>query len=328
MPRTGTPVKFCAALAAFLLSLSACGRGTTQSAPVIGVNQFMQHPLLDAAFKGMSDELNRLGVVGPTGSTLDVKNANGDQNVAQQINRQFLDRKVQMIVALGTPSAQSACKMTKSVPIVFGVITDPVAAGIADSIDHPGGNKTGTSDRWPYEAQVGLIRQIVPSAKRVGLIMNPAESNTAASLAFIRPLLKQAQLEAVEVPVANTSEVLAAAQSLVGRVDVLLVPGDNTVIAAMASVVKVANDRKIPLFVGDIASVEQGAVATYGNNYYEIGRATARLVQQVLAGRKSPGEIPVAVAAEADLVVNLKAAAAQGVTIPLALVSQAKRVIK
>jgi len=292
----------------------------------IGVNQFMQHPLLDQVAKGLKDELTDAGISTRHGDTITLKNANGEESVAVQINKQFVDQKVDLIVALGTPSAQSACKTTTTIPIVFGAITDPVQAGIADSLQRPGGNKTGTSDRWPFEQQVALIKQIVPNAKRVGIVLNPAESNTEASMSYIRPALKQNGLQAVEVPVANTSEVYAAAKSLVGRCDVLLIPGDNTVIAAIDTLVKVARENKIPLLGGTEDLVKKGSIATYASDYYQIGRTTGKIVIQILKEGKQPGTIPVAVAEESVLVVNEKAAAQQGARIPQELLAKAKKV--
>jgi len=292
----------------------------------IGVNQFMQHPLLDQVAKGLKDELTDAGISTRHGDTITLKNANGEESVAVQINKQFVDQKVDLIVALGTPSAQSACKTTTTIPIVFGAITDPVKAGIADSLQQPGGNKTGTSDRWPFEQQVALIKQIVPNAKRVGIVLNPAESNTEASMSYIRPALKQNGLQAVEVPVANTSEVYAAAKSLVGRCDVLLIPGDNTVIAAIDTLVKVARENKIPLLGGTEDLVKKGSIATYASDYYQIGRTTGKIVIQILKEGKQPGTIPVAVAEESVLVVNEKAAAQQGARIPQELLAKAKKV--
>ncbi len=306
-----------------------CSKAQDVGKKIIGVNQYMEHPLLDEANKGMMDELQKQGITENNNYFIEYRNAGGDQPTAVQINSQFVNQKVAMIVALGTPSAQSACKATQTIPVVFGVITDPVASGLAESESAPGGNKTGTSDRWPYEKQIGLINQICPNAKRIGIVLNPGESNTEASMKYIRPLLKTNGLEAIEVPVANSSEVMQAAKSLVGRCDVMLVPGDNTVIAAISSIVTVANENNIPLFAGDEDSVKKGALATYGNNYYEVGVATGKIIAKIFKEHVSHiGSIPVAVATDADLIINLKAAQKQGIQVPEALITQAKQVIK
>lgn len=294
----------------------------------IGINKFVDHPLLDDVIRGIQDELGSQGFKKENGTKIIVQNAAGDTNIALQINKQFIDRKVSILVPVATPAAQSAVKLTKTIPIVFGAITDPVEAGLADSLDKPGGNKTGTSDQWPYRAQMELIRQLVPKAKTIGLVFNPGESNSQASLKHIRPALEALGFKIVEVPVSNTAEVYGAVQSLVGRCDVILVPADNTVTSAFDSVVKVANENRIPLFAGNIPDVEKGAIATYGVNYYQVGRATGKLVAKILKEKANPGQIPVVRETNADLVINLKAAEKQGVTVPEELISKAARVIK
>jgi len=296
---------------------------------IIGVNQFMEHPLLDEAREGMMAEFAANGITEENGYSFVYRNAGGEQTTANQINTQFVDQDVDMIIALGTPSAQSACNATQTIPVIFGIITDPVASGLAETEEHPGGNKTGTSDRWPYELQIGLIKEICPEAQIVGIVLNPSESNTEASMNYIRPLLEQNGMTTVEVPVANSSEVMSVAQSLVGRCDVMLIPGDNTVIAAISAIVQVANENDIPLFAGSESSVESGAIATYGNDYYQIGVATADIAIPVLTGEITDvGSIPVAVSTEASLIINLNAAAEQGVVVPQSLVEQAVTVIE
>jgi len=310
-------------LATFMLG--GCQDKKQTGAFKIGINQFMQHPLLDQTEKGLLDELTAAGISHDKGSVITLKNANGDESIAVQINKQFSDDKVDVIVALGTPSAQSAIKTTSTIPVVFGAITDPVKAGIAVTLAQPGGNKTGTSDRWPFEKQVALIKKIVPSAVKVGIILNPAESNTEASMSYIRPALQKEGLVSVEVPVANTSEVYGAAKSLVGRCDVFLVPGDNTVISAFDTLVKVSREAKIPIIGGSDDLVIKGSLATYAGDYYQVGRATGKIVVQILKEKKNPGTIPVAVAEKAKLVVNEKEAAGLGIKLPVDLLEEAKK---
>lgn len=305
--------------------LGGCQDKKKAGAYKIGINQFMQHPLLDQTAKGLNDELAAAGISADKGSVMSVKNANGDESVAVQINKQFADDKVDVIVALGTPSAQSAVKTTQTIPVVFGAITDPVKAGIAASLANPGGNKTGTSDRWPFEQQVALIKKIVPKAVKVGIILNPAESNTEASMSYIRPALQKEGLTAIEVPIANTSEVFGAAKSLVGRCDVFLVPGDNTLISAFDTLVKVAREAKKPIIGGSDDLVQKGSLATYAGDYYQVGRATGKIVAQILKEKKAPGTIPVAVAEKSKLVINEKAAAELGITLPADLVAESKK---
>lgn len=310
------------------LFLTGCGESDSSTKmKTIGINQYMEHPLLEQAREGMMLELNKLGINEQNGYKIIYRNAGGDQPTAVQISNQLVNQKVDMIVAIATPAAQSACKATKTIPVIYTTITDPVASGLADSENAPGGNKTGVSDRWPYDKQIALIRKLCPDAKTVGIILNPSESNSEASMKYIRPELKKNGLQWLEVPVANSSEVMGAARSLVGRCDAIYSPPDNTVVAAASTLVKVANENKIPFFAGNVSTVELGAIATYGNNYYQIGAATARLIAKVFKENiKDTGSLPVIVDSDAELVINRSAAQKQGVKIPEELLKQAKKV--
>lgn len=299
---------------------------------VIGINQFSPPSEDYCAYEGIIDELKEAGISEETGSKIVLKYANGDQVVAFQINKQFVDSNVDLIVALGTVVAQTACKLTKTIPIVY-LVLDAVKAGIADSLERPGGNKTGTSAEWAYEKMAELIRRLVPSAKKVGVPINPADGGAEAFMDHIRPLLKKHGMDVVEAPVASTAEVYGATKSLVGRCDAFLIAADHIVVSATNAVVKVANTNKIPLFSASPSSVERGAVASYGStsyqkdrarsNYYQSGRVIGKIILQILKEKKDPGTIPVTVSTVGDLILNLKAARLQGVSIPEEILKEA-----
>jgi len=302
-----------------MVFLTGCGdkndrASATQSAKggvlekIIGVNQYVQHPILDAVLKGFLDRLN-----GESGLRVVVKNSNGDALSCQQINEQFVQSKVAVLVAFGTPAAQSAINVAGDIPVVFGAITDPIGAKLADTLQRPGGKKTGTTNRWPFEDQVALVRKVMPLAKRLGLVVNPGEANCEAGMAVIRAEAKKAGFEVIESPVANSSEVRAAVESLRGKVDVMLVSPANTVFSAIDTLMGVAKEGGIPVFGGDETAVSRGSIATYGFSNAEVGRETAEVVLRVLQGNVPPGEIPVARPPNAKLFVNAAAAAAAGV---------------
>lgn len=312
---------------ALLLGLSGAGCGPAQKAPTftIGINQYMHHPLTDSVAKGILDEFNDEGITAANGYKVTLKNANGDQAVAVQINKLFVRDKVDLLIPIATPAAQSACKETTSIPIVFAAITDPVKAGIADSLERPGKNRTGMSNRWPFEKQIGLIKQIVPKAQNVGLVINPSEANSQAGMSYIRPALQAAGLRAVEVPVASSSEVLNAAKSLVGRCDVLLVTPDNTLISGFDALIKVARENKIPIIGGTEDLVKKGSLASYAPDHYRLGRATAKMAIEILRTDKDPGSVPVLMDKDAPLIINEAEATKIGISIPETLRSAAKR---
>lgn len=294
---------------------------------IIAVNLFVHHPNIEAVYQGFKEVVEIWARREKRTVRYDFQNATGDVSIATQIARKQAAQKPDLILAVGTPSVQASKRVTMKIPIIFGAMTDPVSAGVVKSMDAPGTNCTGTSDIGPYDEQLGLIRSLFPNAKALGVIRNPGEANSVASMRIIDKSLLKYKFLKIEAPVSNTSEVLLAAQSLVGRCDIFYMPADNTVLSALDAVVNVARANKIPLFVGDEGSVEMGAVATIGIDYLQLGRATGEIAVKVLKGTP-PGTIPVAFGTATRLVVNLEAARQQGVSFPPALLEKAKVVKK
>jgi putative tryptophan/tyrosine transport system substrate-binding protein len=323
------------AIGLLALSLSSCGPGTisggadTQQAqakiPSIAVTQIVEHPSLNAVRDGLQAGLAEAGF--DAGKTLNWQwqSAQGNPATAVQIAKNFAGDAPTAIVAISTPSAQAAATAIASATqtaLVFAAVTDPVAAKLVPSWEKPGGQITGVSDRAPVEKHLALIQQILPQAKRIGTIYNAGESNSLASVAELKIKAKAQNLSIVEVTIANSSDVSTAAKSLVGQVDVIYIPTDNTVASALESALKVGVDNKLPIFSGDNDSVKRGAIGSVSFNYFEMGKQTARLTARILKG-ESPATIPVEVPAKTELALNLKAAAAMGVTIPEAIVQSA-----
>jgi len=216
---------------------------------------------------------------------------------------------------------------TRDIPIVFTAVTDPVAAQIVANRDHPGANVTGLSDMSPLADHVALIKEILPNVKKLGFIYNPGEANSVSLLTRMKEVVGPAGIELVESPATKSSEVQQAALALVGKVDAIYIPTDNTVVSAFEAALGVATENKIPLFAGDTDTVKRGAIATIGFNYHDIGIATGKIVARVLKGEK-PGDIAVSFASGTDLVVNKGAAAKLGVTVPDAVLKRAGTVIE
>jgi putative ABC transport system substrate-binding protein len=182
------------------------------------------------------------------------------------------------------------------------------------------------SDLSPIGLHLDLIKQIAPDTKRLGVIYNPGEANSVTLVEVVKKEAPARGLKIVEAAAPRSADVLPAAQSLVGRVDAIYVPTDNTVVTALEAVVKVGTDNQLPVFAGDTDSVPRGAIAALGFNYYDLGRQTGKIVARVLAGA-NPGDIPVEGVQITELYLNPNAAAAMGVTIPPELLQRAKFVI-
>lgn len=318
-----------ATLAVFLMAFSGCdNRSASTKQPLrIGITQIATDPGIDAIRKGFLDEMGQLGYQEGKNVIYIQSNAQGDMPTAQSIAQNLAQQHCNLIFAITTPSAQTVAQAIKGteIPLVFGAVTDPVSAGLVTTKERPGGNITGTSDQWPVDKQFDLLLQLVPNVKKVGLVYNPGEANSESNVKVVEAVCKARNLELIKVPVANTSEVLTAAQSLVGRCDAFYVPADNTVIAAMEAVVKVSEQNKIPLLPGVSSNVKQGGFGTLGPDYYDIGVESAKIADQVLKGKKA-GEIPVATAERFEYFFNKRSAATTGVTIPEDLLKKAAKV--
>ncbi|KXG78757.1 hypothetical protein AN618_00950 [Fervidicola ferrireducens] len=293
----------------------------------IGISQFVEHPALDAARDGFIDGLKEAGFEEGKNVTFVIENAQGDFPTAQTIANKFVGEKVDMILAIATPSAQAAANATKDIPILITAVTDPVAAGLVKSLEKPETNVTGTTDMNPVKEQLELLKEILPDAKNVGILYNAAEANSKVQVDLAKKAAEELNLTIHEATVASSSEVNQAVQSLSGKVDAIYAPTDNTIASAIGAVVKVCNDAKIPVIAAERGMVEGGALATLGIDYYLLGKQTGAIAARVLKG-ENPAEIPVEGSKEYKLIINKKAAERLGIKIPDAVMAKADEIIE
>lgn len=329
-------IRWLSALASVLLFTVACsqegGNGSPglqpSQIPTIGVANYGAHPILDVIVEAFKARLKERGYEEGKSIQIIWKSIEGDVNLASAVAQSFLNSKVRLIVPITTPVSQAVYKVGKGkIPIVFSGVTDPVGAGLVSSWGNtPGSGITGTSDRWPYAEQLDLIKSILPTATRVGFPYNPGEANSQYALSQVIPLAQARGMTITPTAVTSTGEVRKAIESLVARgVDAIYVSSDNTVMAGFEAVLKVAQERKVPVVVGESANVERGGLATYSVDYRKLGSATADLVIQVLNGQE-PGMIPVVTFQGEEFYVNLDAARKMGVKLDPALLNKAKKV--
>jgi putative ABC transport system substrate-binding protein len=295
--------------------------------PTVAVTAIVEHPALDAVRDGVRDALAAEGFRDGMEIRFLYESAQGNPAIAAQIASQFVGNNATVIVPISTPSAQAVLAATSTIPIVFSAVTDPVAAGLVTDILHPGGNITGTSDLTPVDRHVALMKEIQPDLTAIGVIYNPGETNSVVLVDLLKAAAAELGLTVVEATAVNTANVQAAAQSLVGRVQAIYIPTDNTVVSAIDAVIGVAEEADIPLYAGDTATVVVGAVASIGFNYYEHGLQAGHIVARILRG-ENPGDIPVEFATGGDLFVNPGAAARMGLTIPQAVIDRAATVVQ
>ena len=314
------------ASATLALMLAGLGSASAQTQNV-AITAIVEHPALDAVQQGIRQGLTDAGYAEGADVAYTFESAQGNPATAAQIARQFVGAAPDVIVAISTPSAQAAAAATTDIPIVFSAVTDPVAAQLVESIEAPGGNITGVSDMSPVGDHIALIREITPDVARLGFLYNPGEANSVATLDALRTAAEAAGMDIVEAAANRSADVQAAARSLVGNVDAIYIPTDNTVVSALEAAVGVANEAQIPLYAADTDSVARGALAAVGFDYFDVGVQTAGIVDRILKG-EDPGTIPVLFAAGTDLQVNQATADAIGLTLPQAVLDRASEVIQ
>lgn len=295
------------------LLLSACSNAESDEAGSsdeksykVGISQFVTHPSLDSATDGFKKALEEEGL----SVEYDEQNANGDQTTVQTIAANLAGDNADLIFANATPSALAALNATKDIPIIFTSVTDPVVAQLVQSMEEPGGNVTGTADMHPdaIPNTVKFIHENFPDAT-IGTVYSAGEPNSVVQVEIMREAAKGLGMNApVESTVATSAEVKQATESLVGKADVIFIVTDNTVVSALESVVQVANEKDIPLFVGELDSVDRGGFAAYGFSYEDIGYEAGIMAAQILKGEKQPSEIPAQYPQNLKLVINKKAA--------------------
>ncbi|WP_127129560.1 ABC transporter substrate-binding protein [Georgenia sp. SYP-B2076] len=324
-----------AALLASSLLLAACGTDTSgdsspkaagkEGAVEIGITQIVSHPSLDAAREGFKEALADGGYVEGEDVTYDEQNAQGDQATATSIASKFATDGKDLVLAIATPTAQAAAQAITDTPIVITAVTDPVEAGLVDSLEKPGGNITGTSDKNPVEEQLGLLKELRPDAKTVGIVYSSGEVNSQVQVDMAKEAAKSLGLEIEVATITTSGEVQQAAQSL--DVDAFYVPTDNAVVSALESLIQVAETKQVPVIAAEGDSVERGGVATYGIDYTELGRQTGEMAIKILKGA-DPATMPIETQKTLKLVVNPAAAERMGVTIPQAMLDRADTVVK
>ncbi|MBX9936333.1 MAG: ABC transporter substrate-binding protein [Burkholderiaceae bacterium] len=307
------------------------GQTLAQSKIRIGVTQIVSHAALDADQKGFEAALASAGFKEGVNLSYLRHNAQGSLEQASVIAQTLVRERVDLIHSIATPTTQAVVQATRSIPIVFSSITDPVGAGIVPQRSErgqaSGSNVTGVSDLWPVVLQMETYAKMAPQAKQWGTIYNPTEVNSVTHTKAMRAAAQQLGLELIEVKISRSSEVGPAATSLVGKVQAFAITSDNTTVANLEALVAVANQHRIPLFAGDVDSVARGAVAAYGLDYFLVGYAAGKKAALVLKGAPV-GSIPWGPVEKFSLALNLRAAKAQGVTIAPALLKKADKVLE
>ena len=264
----------------------------------IGVVQLVEHQALDAANKGFVDGLASKGFVEGKNVKFDFQNAQADQSNLRNIATRFTGNKVDLIGAIATPAAQTMANATNKIPIVATAVTDFEIAKLVKSNDKPGTNVTGSSDMAPISSLLELIVKIYPNAKNVGVMYSSSEINSERQVQIFKEEAKQ------------------AAQSLVGKVDLIYTPTDNTIASAVPALIKITEKAKLPVFAGEGGEVKGGATAAIAIDYYELGKIAGTMAADILEGKAKPETMPIQYQKNFKTVFNETAVKNLGLTIP------------
>jgi len=297
---------------------------TLISLPVIGITQIIEHPSLDGEREGVIDTLAKAGYIDGQTVKIVYQNAQGNLGTATQIINQIIGQNPKVILAISTPSAQAALApcLAHNIPLVFSAVTDPVEAKlIKDLVKRPEA-VTGVSDHLPIESQLNLVQGFVPGLKTLGIIYNAGEINSVKMVKVLQEESAKHNIQIVEAVAGKTSDVATAMNSLIGKVQAVYIPNDNTAVAAMSSIVQIAEKYKLPVFAGDTGSVAAGAVATQGYDRFFLGKKAGEIILEILNGTPA-GDIPIATNHPLSLTVNKDSLEKMGTAIPPELLKSA-----
>ena len=302
-----------------VLSLSACGAKKDDSTIKVGILQLMTHGSLDEAREGMKDYLKENGY---DNIEYVYQNPEGDQSNLTTMADSLVNGDCDVIVAIATPCAQVLMNTNVDTPIVGTAITDYVSAGLVKSNEEPGSYITGVSDYFSSDKQVALIKELVPSISKVGILYTSSETNSELQADEMLKALEAAGIESVvkTTPDKNTtSETITALAK--ENVELIYIPTDNNLAASMGSVLQSAEEYKLPVVVGAAAMVSDGGLANVGIDYYELGKLTGEVVKKVLEGGDT-ATMPIVYEDSGKVYYNSKVAERIGYTIPESIIEK------
>lgn len=277
----------------------------------IGVLQLTQHTALDKVNEGFVAAIEDSGL----NVQLDQQNASGDQSACQTIAQMLVDSGNDLIFAIATPAAQAVAGMTDEIPIVVSAVTDPAESGLVESNEKPNCNVTGTSDLTPVKAQIDLLQKLLPDARTVGILYSSAEANSEIQAEMAKEALEEAGIQYKDYTVSSTNEIQTVVESMIGNVDAIYTPTDNTIASGYATVAMIANENKIPTICGESGQVDEGGLVTYGVDYYELGYMAGEQAVDILANGADIASMPIEYMDNADceLKINEDTAAELGI---------------
>ena len=317
--RSKTRVHF-VILAAFtaglFLLVNSCSTSHKSSVFKIVLIQYNDSPLSELSQEGIKEGLKQSGLTEGTDYSMKVYNAQGDISTLNLIFDAVINEKPGLVFVTSTPTLQIAVKKIRDIPVVFSVVADPVLAGAGSSFEEHLPNITGISTMGDYSGMIDLIKLILPEAKKIGTIFAPGEINSVRNMEDLKKNAVSAGIELISVPVTSSAEVADAAMSLTAmKPGIVCQIVDNLTSVSIASILKVCNDRNIPMFGFISDQAEKGAVVVLSRDYKQAGIDAVRLAKKIMDGSE-PSLIPFEFVSKTNILINQEAAAKYGITIP------------
>jgi ABC-type uncharacterized transport system substrate-binding protein len=283
---------------------------------------FGPNPVTEVTLTGLKARLRERGFEEGKNLVIRADHAHGDISLIPSILQKLDESDADLIVTFSTPCLTAASSVVKNKPVVFTEVYDPIAAGAGTSVTDHRPHVTGVGSFPPLEKVVAATRQLVPNLQSVGAVYNSSEANSRKVMLVARELLQKQKVRLEEVTVANSSEVLQAAQVLAQKkVDILWEIGDNTVSLGLEGLVQAAVAARLPVVGSDASSVERGTLVGVGISFYHSGYAAGDLVARVLLGAKT-ADIPFEELAQVHLSANLEMAKQLHFDLPTALLKE------
>ena len=276
----------------------------------IGICNYVDDASLNQIVDNLESRLKEIGDEKGVNFDISYDNCNADANVMEQIISDFQADGVDLMVGVATPVAMRMQASTEGTdtPVVFSAVSDPVGAGLANADGSPVGNITGTSDALAVDAQLKMIREILPDAKKIGILYTTSEANSVSTIEQYKEAAGSYGFEIVDSGINTIADVDLAAADLVTKVDCITNLTDNTVVSALQTVIAKATDAGIPVFGSEVEQVKAGCVASMGLEYFELGKQTGHMAAKVLKGEAKASEMNYEVISEPSLYVNTAAA--------------------
>lgn len=311
-----------------LVSVFVFGGCGKKEKKVVSIIQYVSAPALDNAKDGIIEGLKSKGFVDGENIEIVVYNPQAKSDTLAQMCETAV-KKSDLIFAIATPVAQALVneldKQGANVPVLFTAVTDPVQSNIIKDAKKPGGLISGTSDINPVSDQVNLIKEINPSATKLGFIYTAGENNSVIQLNMAKEAASKIGVEVIDMACTTSTDLEQVARSLISAgIDALYVPTDNDVASQMALLASICNEAKVVTICGEEGLVGDGGTITVGSvNYLELGKMTGVMGADVLNG-KDVGTMPVQYFSSTELKINKSAVAEFGLAIPEALMNKAK----